>query len=233
MNKLEVLCHKNFPLGHKISIDGDMIFGEAILSTGPVAILGTINQASIGIDLAFSMATKVIEIIEKYPQRPIIILVDTQGQKLSKRDELLGNTGYLSHLSKCFEYAREKGHRIISIIYNEAVSGGYLALGLIADESFAVSDAQIRVMALPAMSRITQIPLDQLEELCNSSPIFAPGIKNYIVLGAIEDVTDENLCLELEKAVLKTTNNDIRAKSGLERGGRSLAYSVINSVIDA
>ena len=105
MNKLEALCHKNFPLGHKIYIDGDMIFGEAILSTGPVAILGTINQASIGIDLAFSMATKVIEIIEKYPQRPIIILVDTQGQKLSKRDELLGNTGYLSHLSKCFEYA--------------------------------------------------------------------------------------------------------------------------------
>ena len=214
MNKLEALCHKNFPLGHKISIDGDMIFGEAKLSTGPVAILGTINQASIGIDLAFN-------------------LVDTQGQKLSKRDELLGNTGYLSHLSKCFEYARDKGHRIISIIYNEAISGGYLALGLIADESFAVSNAQIRVMALPAMSRITQIPLDQLEELCNSSPIFGPGIKNYIALGAIEDVADENLCLELEKAVLKTTKNDTRAQSGLERGGRNLAYSVINSVIDA
>ena len=46
MNKLEALCHKNFPLGHKISIDGDMIFGEATLSTGPVAILGTINQVS-------------------------------------------------------------------------------------------------------------------------------------------------------------------------------------------
>ena len=88
-------------------------------------------------------------------------------------------------------------------------------------------------MALPAMSRITQIPLDQLEELCNSSPIFGPGIKNYIALGAIEDVADENLCLELEKAVLKTTNIDTRAKSGLERGGRNLAYSVINSVIDA
>ena len=43
----------------------------------------------------------------------------------------------------------------------------------------------------------------------------------------------ELICDKIEKAVLKTTNNDIRAKSGLERGGRSLAYSVINSVIDA
>lgn len=233
MSKVDTLCSRIFPMGYKITIDRDLVFGEATLSNGPVAIVGTVNQAAIGVDLAFSIASKVLEIIEIYPQKPIVILVDTQGQKLSKRDELLGNAGYLSHLSKCFELARLNGHRIISVIYDEAVSGGYLALGLIADQSFAVSEAQIRVMALPAMSRITQIPIDRLQELCNSSPIFGPGAKNYIALGAIEDVSDVNLSAELENAIVNYRTDDIRAKLGFERGGRNLAYTVIKSVIDA
>jgi malonate decarboxylase gamma subunit len=231
MDKINQVCSKVFPLGYKIVVDGDLVSGRANTSKGEAALIGTVNQAAIGVDLAFELAGKVLDVVKHSPGMPIIILVDTQGQKLSRRDELLGNAGYLSHLSKCFEVARDRGHRIISIIYNEAVSGGYLALGMIADQSFALSDAQIRVMALPAMSRITQIPLERLEELCKSSSIFGPGVENYLALGALENIDDDNLASLVEAAISNQSITDDRAKLGCERGGRNMAHTVIESII--
>ena len=225
-------CEQLFPLGFNLMSSGDMVHGEAETHQGVVALLGTINSAPIGVDLAFALAGKVLEIIQNHPQRPIIILVDTQGQNLSRRDELLGNAGYLAHLSMCFELARMRGHKLISIVYKEAVSGGYLALGMIADRSFALESAQIRVMALSAMSRIMQIPLERLEELCASSPIFGPGANNYVVLGALEAVLANDLSSPIEQALSQSERLDQRAKLGLERGGRTLAFEVINSVIN-
>lgn len=233
MDKINQICTKVFPLGYKISIRGDLVSGTAKTSQGDVALIGTVNQAAIGVDLAFELASKVLDIVQHSPGIAIIILVDTQGQQLSRRDELLGNAGYLSHLSKCFELARDQGHRIISIIYNEAVSGGYLALGMIADQSFAFSDAQIRVMALPAMSRITQIPLERLQELCKSSSIFGPGVENYVALGALENSDDAHLASLVENAISNKSTIDNRAKLGHERGGRSMAHTIIESIIKA
>ena len=233
MNKIEKVCNQLFPLGYELDIDLDMVSGVAKTGCGQVALIGTTNQAAIGVDLAFKLSSQVLKLIETAPKIPIVILVDTQGQKLSKRDELLGNTSYLSHLSKTFELARNLGHQIISVIYNEAVSGGYLVLGLIADKSFALSDAQIRVMALPAMSRITQIPLEKLEELCNSSAIFAPGPENYYMLGAIEKIDDQSISSLLENAIGKNIVEDTRPQLGYERGGRTMAYSIVKSIVNA
>jgi len=233
MTNVNSACEQLFPLGFNLVTSGEMIYGEAKTSKGVVALLGTINSAPIGVDLAFALAGKVLEIIQNYPQRPIIILVDTQGQNLSRRDELLGNAGYLAHLSMCFELARMRGHTLISIVYKEAVSGGYLALGLIADRSFALESAQIRVMALSAMSRIMQISLKRLEELCASSPIFGPGASNYVALGALDAVLANDLSSPIEQALSQSEQLDQRAKLGLERGGRKLAFEVINLVINA
>lgn len=233
MDKIDIVCNKLFPLGYSVSKNGDLVFGKAKISDGEVALIGTINRAAIGVNLAFELSAHVLEIIDKHPKIPIIILVDTQGQQLSRRDELLGNAGYLSHLSKTFELARELGHRIISVVYNEAVSGGYLALGLIADQSFAMSDAQIRVMALPAMSRITLIPLDRLEELCKTSSIFAPGPENYYKLGALEKIDDQNIASLIEDAIKGQLLNDDRARLGNERGGRTMAHSIVESIVNA
>ena len=228
------LCAKLFPAGHLVRIQGELLHGTATTRHGTVAVLGTVNRAAIGVDLAFALASKVLDIVRMHPKRAIVMLVDTQGQKLSRRDELLGNAGYLAHLSKCFEVARQRGHRLLSIVHGEAVSGGYLALGMIADQCFALDDAQIRVMALPAMSRITQIPLERLEELCRTSAIFAPGVENYRKLGALEAVwCDADLPHAVERALASATEGDTRAARGAERGGRTAAHAVVASVLAA
>lgn len=234
MHDALVLCDKLFPGGHTVGVQGELLHGSATTAYGPATVLGTVNRAAIGVDLAFALASRVLDTVRNHPGRPIVMLVDTQGQQLSRRDELLGNAGYLAHLSKCFEVARQRGHRLLSLVYGEAVSGGYLALGMIADQSFALAQAQIRVMALPAMSRITQIPLERLEELCRSSAIFGPGVDNYLRLGALDAVWQEgNLTRCIDQALAAGLEPDCRAARGFERGGRTMAQAVVRSVLDA
>ena len=83
----------------------------------------------------------------------------------SHRDELLGINGYMAHLAKCIDLARRSGHRILGLVYSHAVSGGFLASSMLADICYALPEAEIRVMNLPAMARVTKIPLERLTEL--------------------------------------------------------------------
>jgi malonate decarboxylase gamma subunit len=233
---LEVLklCDKLFPKGHDVTVQGHLVRGSGLSGMGPVAVVGTCGRVAIGVDLAFSLAAQVLDVIVNQPRRPILMLVDTQGQQLSRRDELLGNAGYLAHLAKCFQVARARGHLLLSLVHGEAVSGGFLSLGMIADRTYALKSAQIRVMALPAMSRITQIPLEDLEHLCESSAIFGPGVDNYFNLGAIEavwDVDEDDVAWHLDQALATPGGTDTRARQGMERGGRALADRIIATVV--
>lgn len=233
MHDVLSLCDKLFPAGHTVRVEGDLVHGTGNTARGPVAVVGTCNRAGIGVDLAFALAGHVLEIVERYPERPILMLVDTQGQQLARRDELLGNAGYLAHLAKCFEVARMRGHRLLCLVYGEAVSGGFLSLGMIADRTYAAADAQIRVMALPAMSRITQIPIEDLQDLCSTSAIFGPGVDNYVRLGAVEAAWEGDLAMQLQQALAIPAAGDLRATLGAQRGGRTHAAQVIADVLAA
>lgn len=227
------LCAALFPAGHDVRVDGDRVHGTGRTAKGEVAVVGTCNHAAIGADLAYALATDVLAVVEHHPGRPILMLVDTQGQRLARRDEMLGNPGYLAHLAKCFEVARRRGHKLLALVYGEAVSGGFLALGMTADEAYATPDAQVRVMALPAMSRITQIPVERLEELCRTSPIFGPGAAHYEKLGAIEAIWKDDLAGALERALVRPAAPDRRRTVGAERGGRTAAHAVVEKILAA
>ena len=49
---------------------------------------------------------------------------------------------------------------------DEAVSGGFLSFGMMADRAYALASAQIRVMDLRAMARVTKIPHEELTAPC-------------------------------------------------------------------
>ena len=227
------LAGRLFPAGHDVRVDGDRVVGTGRTALGPVAVVGTHGHAAIGVDLALALAADVLAVIEHHPGRPILVLVDTRGQKLSRRDELLGNPGYLAHLAKVFEVARRAGHHLLALVHGEAVSGGFLALGMIADAVFALPEAQVRVMALPAMSRITQIPVERLEELCATSPIFGPGAAHYVKLGALDSVWEGDLAAALVAALRPPVAAARRWEVGAQRGGRNAAHAVVASILAA
>lgn len=226
----KTLLTELFPLGHSVTFDGVFFQGTVRSGNVEVAVVGISDAALIGVELAFQMAGAVLAVIRHHPGRPILLLVDTQGQRLTHRDELLGINGYMAHLAKCIEAARRAGHSVIGLVYSQAVSGGFLASSMFADTCYALSGAEVRVMNLPSMARITKIPLELLESLSKTSPVFAPGIENYLRAGAIASLWTGDLAQCLAKALDERSVRDNRRALGESRQGRTMAREVADRV---
>ena len=151
-------------------------------------MIGTTNHAPIGVQLALAQARVVLDTMAQHPGRAILLLIDTQGQQLRRRDELLGINRAMAHLGMCIDLARRRGHRVIGLVYDQALSGGFITSGLIADACYALPEAEIRVMRIPAMARVTKLPEALLSALSQSNPVFAPGVDNYVAMGGVRQL---------------------------------------------
>ncbi|WP_114969636.1 biotin-independent malonate decarboxylase subunit gamma [Rhodoferax ferrireducens] len=218
---------------HRVTHEGELLSGSADVNGRTVTVVGTTDHAPIGVELALAQARVVLETVREHPGRPIILLVDTQGQRLRHRDELLGINRYMAHLGCCVELARRQGHRVIGLVYDQALSGGFITSGLIADACYALPEAEIRVMRLPAMARVTKIDEARLAELSKSNPVFAPGVKNFVAMGGIRALWTGDLQAQLIAALDDSPVLDERAADGAARGGRTLAAQVAERVVSA
>lgn len=234
--KHEKLLKSLFGESYNIEDSGEFFSGTGMVDDRMVTIIGTANHAEVGVKLLLDQAAVILDTLKIYPGRPIILLIDTQGQKLRHFDELLGLNRYMAHLGKCIELARQMSHPTIGIVYGEAVSGGFITSGLLADQCYALSDAMIRVMGLPAMARITRISLEKLKDLSKTNPVFAPGAENYYKMGAIQEVWEideqQNFAHKLTQALQTVSQKeDKRPEMGFARGGRKLANRIIQSIL--
>ncbi|MEE7548771.1 biotin-independent malonate decarboxylase subunit gamma, partial [Xanthomonas sp. Kuri4-1] len=191
------LLDRLFPLGHAVQCRDDVLGGSATTAAGEVTVIGTAHRLEVGVDHALALAASVLASTRAHPQRPIVMLADTAGQRLSRRDELLGINGCFAHLAKALDLARRRGARLVTLVYGESVSGGFLAFGLMADHIHALPEAQVRVMDLRAMARVIKQPLETLQALSRSSAVFAPGVENYVRMGAVASVWDGDLAAAL------------------------------------
>lgn len=222
-----------FGAGHGISQEGDVLRGNVRFDGNPLTVVGTTNHAPIGVRLALEQARVVLDTVTQHPGRPILLLIDTQGQMLRRRDELLGINRAMAHLGMSIDFARRRGHRVLGLVYDQALSGGFITSGLIADACDALPEAEIRVMRIPAMARVTKISEDRLTELSRSNPVFAPGVENYVAMGGVRRLWTGDLAVALREALASTSAEDVRAADGRTRGGRRLAAAVIQRVLDA
>jgi len=227
------LAVRLFGPAHQIVADGDFLCGTADFDGATLAIVGTTNHAAVGVDLALRQARAILAVVAAHPGRPLLLLVDTQGQKLRRRDELLGIHRAMAHLGGCIDLARRQGHPVIGLVYDQALSGGFITSGLIADACHALPEAQIRVMRVPAMARVTKLPEELLESLSRSNPVFAPGVANYVAMGGVRSLWDGDLAAGLRAALADRDTTDRRAEEGSARGGRSVAADVVQRVLEA
>ena len=208
-----------------------LVTGSAVFDNQQIALIGTIDAAAIGVDLAYAMAGHILDVVEQSPGRAILLLADNSGQKLAKRDELLGNAGYLAHLAKSLALARARGHRSIALVYGAAISGGFMATCMSCDACFALPQTEVRVMRLDAMARITRIPQTRLETLTRSSPILRPEVDAFERLGAVEGIWEDNPRAAFAAALHQPNGRDHRDVDGRERSGRELAADVAADVL--
>ena len=230
----QTLAHALFGAAHGIRQDGDLLHGEAEIAPGQrLAIVGTTGHAPIGVELALAQARVVLETMAQHPGRPILLLIDTQGQQLRRHDEMLGINRAMAHLGCCIALARRRGHVVIGLVYDQALSGGFITSGLMADACYALPEAEIRVMRIPAMARVTKLPEALLTELSASNPVFAPGVANYVAMGGVRALWQGDLRECLVRALHDVPASDERAHDGAARGGRRMAQAVIEQVLAA
>ncbi|WP_448762323.1 biotin-independent malonate decarboxylase subunit gamma [Acinetobacter tandoii] len=235
----ELLLKQLFPKQLDYQINGYVIKGNAETEAGPVRILGTVNAAPINQEIAIELAGEILQLIQQQNKTPVVFIVDTQGQDLSRADELLCLNRTFAHLASCVDLLRRSGHANLAIIFGQAVSGGFLSYGLMANEVYALSDSQVKVMDLNAMARVTKIPVEKLKDLSQSSAIFAPGVENFYKMGAINaiwlDLESDWISQALlnQQQQLESYITDQRRVVGQQRQGRQLCNSVIEKVANA
>ena len=156
------------------------------------------------------------------------MLVDSDSQRMSKRDELLGLNEYLAHLAKTLILADHAGHRTVGILYGHTAAGAFIATALATGSLVALPGAAPEVMDLPSMAKVTKLSLDVLREKARSTPVFAPGLDNLAQTGAVLETWDETVSLAEQLTALLATpaDGDRRDVLGAERRGRPKAAAI-------
>jgi malonate decarboxylase gamma subunit len=110
--KLNAILDALFPAGHTVKVANQVITGVAQTAQGAVAVLGTTDAAAIDHAMALALSGYILDTLEQHPGRPLVFLVDTSGQALSRSQELLCLNGSLAHLASCVDLARRQGHAV-------------------------------------------------------------------------------------------------------------------------
>jgi malonate decarboxylase gamma subunit len=222
-----------FPAGHAVAERDGLIRGAArIEGDRSIHVIGIADKTSPGVDEALALAADVLSIIDGGGDAPILVLLDSGSQRMSRRDELLGLNETLAHLAKLLRLAQVRGHRTVGLLYGGSAAGAFIATALACDVLVALPQAYPEVMDLPSIARVTKLPLDLLEEKAKTTAVFAPGLANLHATGAIAEIWDDGPSLAGRLAALLAgeATTDRRALWGRERGGRPKADAIAREV---
>ena len=225
-----------FPNGHDVVLNHGLLFGRGRRPTGSViVVIGVDGRLPVGVDEAVWLSRRVLDTLANGNKDPILVLVDSDSQRMSKRDELLGLSEFLAHLAKCLIYADMQGRQTVGLLYGHSAAGAFLATALATRVLVALPGAEPEVMDLPSMSKVTKLSIDILKEKAKSTPVFAPGLDNLAQTGAVLSTWDEKTLLAEQLQTLLGSDQDggdRRDRLGKTRRGRPKAADIAERVHD-
>jgi len=224
-----------FPEGHAVTVADGLISGEGPFERGRLRVIGVDGDTPLGVEGALDLAGHVLDAVRAGDQAPILVAVDSDSQRMSRRDELLGLNECLAHLAKALLLADRRGHPTVGLLYGHSAAGAFIATALATRVLAALPGADPSVMDLPSVARVTKLPLDKLQEMAKSTPVFAPGLDNMLATGAVHAVLDPHkpLAPQIRDLIAALPERDERDRLGQERGGRPVAQAVAESVAQA
>ena len=225
-----------FPNGHEVVLERGLLSGHGRRPDGtPIAVIGVDGRTAVGVDEAAALARDVLDVAQRGDTMPILVLIDSDSQRMSKRDEMLGLSEFLAHLSKCLICADALGHTTVGLLYGHTAAGAFIATALSTRTLLALPGAEPAVMDLPSMARVTKLSIEVLQEKAKSTPVFAPGLDNLAQTGAVAAVLDpaRSLAAQLDAVLVGLQSNDGadgRDRLGKERHGRPKAADIAERV---
>jgi len=220
-----------FPAGHSVQQGAfHTLYGAGrLVSGGDIALIGVADGLPLGIDGTLLLADHALSIIKRGKGEPILVLIDASIQNMTRRDELLGLNEYFGHLIKVLALAAQRGHRTISLLYGPAAGGAFIATALSTQILAAISGGEPSVMDLPSIARVTKLPLERLNAMAKTTPIFAPGVEPLFLTGAVTEKWDASKPLsgQLEETLRRDIDaRDRRDEMGFARKGRVEALEI-------
>jgi malonate decarboxylase gamma subunit len=221
-----------FPDGYEVSVRDGLIRGHGSLLGRRLHVIGIDGDTPLGVEGALALSAEVLAVIRTRDKAPILVAVDSDSQRMSRRDELLGLNECLAHLAKMLLLADRSGHPTIGLLYGHSAAGAFIATALATRVLAALPGAHPSVMDLPSVARVTKLPLDTLKEMAKVTPVFAPGLDNMVAAGAVRTVLDPAKPLDAQIAdlIARSSQADERDRLGEERGGRPAARMIAERV---
>jgi malonate decarboxylase gamma subunit len=232
---LAEILNSLFPGGHDVVLEHGLLFGHGTHSSGLVIVIGVYDRAAVGVHEAVWLSRKLLAALRAgAADDAIVVLVDSESQRMSKRDELLGLNEFLAHLAKCLVFADAQGHPTVGLLYGHTAAGAFIATALATRTLLALPGADPEVMDLPSMARVTKLSVEVLKDKAKNTPVFAPGLENLAQTGGVSRVLDPRVSLaaQLEDALTEMAANaparasDTRDQLGRERHGRPKAADI-------
>lgn len=225
-----------FPEGYDIASERGIVRGTGLLRGGAQAdVIGIADGIPLGVDEALALSARIETLLARGLRRPLLVLIDSASQRMSKRDELLGLHEFLAHLAKGIRCADGLGHQTVGVLYGRSAAGAFIATALATRTLVALPGARPEVMDLPSMAKITRLPLAVLTEMAKATPVFAPGLENLAQTGAVALTWDPAASLADQLEALLTPRpdgRDERDRLGAARGGRPKASEIAQRVYD-
>ncbi|AWN35927.1 biotin-independent malonate decarboxylase subunit gamma [Methylobacterium radiodurans] len=221
-----------FPQGHRVRVAEGLATGSGPLDGAEATVIGIDGNTPLGIEGALALSRAVLDAVRAGRKGPILVLVDSDSQRMSRRDELLGLNECLAHLAKALLLADRSGHPTVGLLYGHTAAGAFIATALATRVLAALPGANPSVMDLPSVARVTKLPLATLQEMAKSTPVFAPGLDNMVATGAVHAVLDPTrpLDAQVRDLIADLPAEDARDRLGSERGGRPVAQAVAAQV---
>ena len=222
-----------FPQGHSVTVRDGLVTGGGPFAGETIHVVGIDGDTPLGVDGALVLSRAVLDVVRAGDKAPILVVVDSDSQRMSRRDELLGLNECLAHLAKALLLADRSGHPTIGLIYGHSAAGAFIATALATRILAALPGANPSVMDLPSVAKVTKLPLDKLQEMAKSTPVFAPGLDNMVAAGAVHVVLDPAKPLDgqIRDLIANLQPGDDRDRLGEERGGRPVARGISAAVI--
>jgi malonate decarboxylase beta subunit len=154
------------------------------------------RHGEVGVREALDLADAVRAVIaggrqeEEGRQRPVVAIVDVPSQAYGRLEETVGLHLALAAAVDAYAAARRRGHPVIALVVGSAISGGFLAHGLLANQIVALDAPGVEVQAMrrQAAARITRRSEEELGRLGRVVVPLSYDIREWATLGYCDEL---------------------------------------------
>jgi malonate decarboxylase beta subunit len=147
------------------------------------------RNGEVGLTESWALAATIDEVVtadmDIDTKRAIVAVVDLPSQAYGRIEEMAGLHQAIAAAVNAYHRARSVGHPIVAIVVGHALSGGFLAHGLQAQQILALDDPGVEIHAMhkSAAARITLRTVDELDELAKTVVPLSYDVRDWAQLG--------------------------------------------------